>query len=120
MNIKYHLACGVVLDLIFQSKGIATVFSVLPDTPLLINEFNLIKNKKKFNAEEVDERIVKTYFFTHSLFLTAPYYFIHPIAALGHLVHIVADWFTHTGRFSSRPFYPFNKYQVKFGREVLK
>jgi membrane-bound metal-dependent hydrolase YbcI (DUF457 family) len=120
MNVKYHLACGVALDLAAGTKGIMTLFSVLPDTPLLLNEYHLWKEKRAFKAEDVSRDVMEAYFLSHSLFAAQAISIFSHRAALAYLIHIVADWFTHTGRFASRPFYPAFNYQIKFGREILK
>lgn len=121
MNVKYHVACGVVMDLYFGTKGLMTLFSVLPDSPLILNEIRIRKEKIPFKAEEVPDTIFFFYMYFHSLIFTS---FIGiwfgKFALIAWAVHIVADWFTHTGRFSAMPFFPFSHYQIKFGREILK
>lgn len=119
MNIKYHIVCGVILDISFQTKGIMTVFSILPDTPLLINEISLIKNKRKFDEWDISNFTMILYKCTHSLLVLPLIYKLHTFAWFAWLVHQVCDWFTHTGRFTAMPIFPFS-YKVKFGRNILK
>lgn len=122
MHAKYHIACGTVLDLIFGTFGLMTLFSVLPDFPLLVNEYKLIKEKRRFRAEEVNEYIMRAYFLTHSVFVPILALLFHAnyLWVLAYGIHIVCDWFTHTGVFAARPFYPVWHYRVKFGKEILK
>jgi membrane-bound metal-dependent hydrolase YbcI (DUF457 family) len=119
MNIKYHLACGIVLDLGFGTKGLMTLFSVLPDFPLIFNEYHLFKHRLPFRAQYVSDWVLQGYFLTHSLHCLTIVTFFSRHAGLAYGLHIVADWFTHTGRFAAKPFYP-HSYTIKFGREILK
>jgi hypothetical protein len=120
MNIKYHLAIGVAGEVIYPSKGMFLLFSVLPDAPLIMNEIKIIKQKIAYNENDVPELTVKFYHLFHSLFVTAVLFAINPVISMAHLIHIVSDWFTHIGRFASKPFYPLSDAQVKFGRNILK
>jgi hypothetical protein len=119
MNIKYHIACGVVLDIVYNTKGVMTLYSILPDTPLLLNEYKLFKYKLKFNEWAVSNNLFTLYKITHSLFILPFIYWLSPLGCIAYTIHQIADWFTHTGRFSSVPFYPF-PYTITFGRNILK
>lgn len=97
-----------------------TLFSVLPDTPLIFNEILLIKNKQRFDPWKVPAYVMICYKTTHSLFFLFIIYWLfgyHATIAFG--VHQITDWFTHTGRFAAVPLFPY-KYKIKFGREILK
>ena len=121
MNIKYHVACGVALDLTFGTKGLLTLFSVLPDLVLIPNEIKLLREKKAFDASEVPPILLTAYKYTHSLiFIPYIWLFFGELAALAVLIHQIADWFTHVGIFASKPLFPFSNYTVKFGRNILK
>jgi membrane-bound metal-dependent hydrolase YbcI (DUF457 family) len=119
MNIKYHLACGIALDFTFGTKGIMTLFSVLPDAPLLLNEYRLFRDHKKFDPEDVPQWVLDGYFLTHSLHVWSLVTYLSRPAGIAYGVHIVADWFTHAGRFAAKPFYP-HPYTMKFGKDILK
>lgn len=120
MNIRYHLAIGIGLDLMCDTKGLMTAYSVLPDFPLIYNEVKLWRTKRKFVASEVDQTVVDFYMITHSLWFCSFALFVSPSGFVAYLLHIIFDWFTHTGRFAGKPFFPFNNYTIKFGREILK
>ena len=121
MHIKYHVACGIALDVTFKTYGIMTLFSILPDAPLIFNEIKLIREKKAFDPNTIDNRIMNLYRFTHGLpFLSILALYLDWTLVLAFGIHQVADWFTHTGRFASQPLFPFHNYTVPFGREVLK
>jgi hypothetical protein len=121
MHVKYHLACGVALDLYFKTYGLLTLFSVIPDAPMVCNELRLFLEDKKFHPEEVPDVIFNFYMAYHSTFMIPVIYFAFgKLEALAYTIHIIADWFTHTGRFASMPLYPLSHYQIKFGREILK
>lgn len=120
MNIKYHAAAGVIGEIVVPSGGLFLLFSVLPDFPLLLNEIKLQTEDKKFDPMEVSDRAFFWYHTFHSLPVTAFLLSYSVPAGLAHLLHVVADWFTHTGRFAAMPFFPMLKYKIKFGREILK
>lgn len=119
MNIKYHLATGLILDLAFHTRGVMTIASILPDTPLILNEIKLWKNNEKFSAEKVHPLILNAYFCTHSLWFSGLTLFLGLPFFAGYLIHIICDWFTHTGIFASRPIYP-APFKIKFGKDILK
>lgn len=120
MNIKYHLAVGVIGEAVVPSHGLFLLFSIAPDFPLILNEIKLRREKKKFDANAVSNEAFFGYHLTHSLLATFILFSVHPAAGWAHLIHAVADWFTHTGRFAAMPFFPFWQYRIKFGREILK
>lgn len=120
MNIKYHALCGIVMDSYFKTNGLCTLFSILPDSPLILNEVKLLRTRSKFNALNIHPKIIQAYFITHSIYVPPLIYYFNPILAIAYLVHIITDWFTHTGLFSAKPLYPLNSYTIKFGREILK
>lgn len=122
MNIKYHLACGIMIDVACGTKGVGTLFSVFPDFPLIANEAENFWKHRKFDPENVRESVLSMYFITHSVLMPLLIYYATNsyVAVLAYGIHIVTDWFTHTGRFSSKPFYPFSDWAVKFGRDILK
>ena len=119
MNAKYHIACGIGLDILFGTKGMMTLFSVLPDTPLLFNEIKLRIRKESFNEWKVSLLTMLLYRTTHSLFFLPFVYVVDDKAWIAWLIHQITDWFTHTGRFASEPIFPFG-YRIKFGRNILK
>ncbi len=118
MNVKYHIACGLVLDVSLGTHGVMTLFSILPDSPLVFNEIKLYPDRP-FNADDVPNWIFNLYMTTHSLFFLPLVFSVSHLGGWAYLIHIITDWFTHTGRFSSLPLFPF-PYQIKFGREILK
>lgn len=120
MNVKYHVACGVALDLYFGTPGTLTLFSVLPDTPLIANEYRLWKDKRPFKEWEVPCNLVHAYFLTHSVFALMFVLGLDWKWGLAYFVHLFADLFTHTGRFASKPFYPISRWQFPWGRNILK
>lgn len=117
MNVKYHAAVGMMGSVFFGPTFF--IGAIFPDVALIKNEWKLYRTKRRFNENQVSKTEWVVYMCFHSLFLTALLFHVEPILAIGHLFHIVPDWFTHTGRFSARPFYPFN-YVFKWGRECLK
>lgn len=121
MNIAYHAAIGATGFILFpEDKLLFFLASIAPDFALIPNEIRLRIRNEKFNEWKVPRFEVCLYHLTHSLFVTALLYFINPVCFLGHFIHIVCDWFTHTGRFSARPFFPVSRCQVTFGRNILK
>jgi hypothetical protein len=119
MNVKYHLGLGIIIDLSLGTKGLMTLYSIIPDLPMLVNEVKLLIRKEKFDPLKVNHIIWYAYMLTHSLFILPLIYAISPHGCVAYLIHLICDWFTHTGRFSSRPFHPF-PYTITFGREILK
>lgn len=120
MNILYHLSTGATLDLIFNTSGICTVASILPDVILIPNEIKLIIKNIPFKENEVNKFIVKAYYLSHSLLILLPLLFVSKYIFISILIHQIQDWFTHTGIFSTRPFYPISNYKIKFGKNILK
>jgi membrane-bound metal-dependent hydrolase YbcI (DUF457 family) len=120
MNIKYHVACGILLDLSLGTRGIMVLCSLLPDLPLVGNELRLWRTKSRFNENEVKDGALAFYLLTHSLLILPIIYYLFGLGVVAYGVHIVADWFTHTGRFSAKPFYPLCSYTLRFGKEFLK
>ena len=120
MNIKYHAAIGVVLDFALGTHGLMTFASVIPDAPLIVNEIRMIIHKETFDPLKVQPWVAKGYFISHSLWFCWLIIFISPPAFFAYLIHILTDWFTHTGVFASKPMYPFLNWQIDFGRDVLK
>lgn len=122
MNIRHHATIGF-LGLFAVNEPLLGPFfiaSIAPDVTLLGNELKNLILWRKFDPEAVDPVSFAAYHCAHSLFVTLVLYFLWPTAALGHLIHVVCDWFTHTGRFTAMPFYPFSTWKFPYGREILK
>lgn len=120
MNIKYHVAVGVIGEIYFDSHGLFLLGSLLPDFALIPNEINLVWQRQNFDPNKVPRFILDTYHFTHSLVFAAIVFYFNPIIGYGVILHQLCDWFTHTGVFSTRPLYPFMNWSIPFGREILK
>lgn len=125
MNIKYHALVGIVGEAVaylahVPAHGAFFVASIAPDFPLLANEIRMLIKREAFDPWKVPTPIFNAYHVTHSLFVSALLMWLLPAAGFGHLIHAITDWFTHTGRFASKPFYPVSNYTIKFGREILK
>lgn len=120
MNLRYHLAVGIIGEVVVPSHGLFLLFSIAPDVPLIFNEIKLRREKRRFDPEAVSPEAFFMYHLCHSIFVTALLWSLSAPAGAAHLIHVVADWFTHTGRFAAMPFYPFWQYRIKFGREILK
>lgn len=120
MNIKYHLLCGVILDCTVTKFPIGIISSVIPDVPLIANEIRLIKNKQKFNQNDVSNILIQCYFATHSLLILPLLAIAVPHYLAGYALHILTDLFTHTGRFTARPFFPLIDWRFPWGRNILK
>lgn len=118
MNIKYHIVCGLCIDYTLKTFPLNTLSSIAPDLPLIGNEIYLIKNKAKFNADKVTEKIMTTYRLTHSF--VVPLMLFNASFFWGYLIHLTSDLFTHTGRFTAMPFYPFSSWRFPWGRNILK
>lgn len=119
MNIKYHLLCGIALDCTVTKFPIGIISSVIPDVPLIANEIRLIKNKKKFDENDVSELTMKFYFSSHSFINLITLFLINKMYCIGYAIHLISDLFTHTGRFTAMPFYPF-QWRFPWGRNILK
>jgi len=120
MNLIYHAAVGIVGDVALDAKGVFFIGSIWPDLTLLYNEIKIRVTGKPFNPYEVDRFSVNFYRLTHSSLITFLLCFINYNLSLAHLVHMFFDWFTHTGRFATMPLFPFTKYKISFGKEILK
>ena len=120
MNIKYHLLCGVALDCTVTKFPIGMISSVIPDVPLIANEIRLIKNKKKFDDNDLSELVMRCYFATHSMLILPFLLIAAPNYVSGYALHILTDLFTHTGRFTARPFFPLIDWRFPWGRNILK
>lgn len=120
MNIKYHAAVGLIGEAIVPSYGMFFLMSIAPDVPLIANEFRLRKYGLAFDAQAVPEHTMRAYHATHCLAVTVALTFISHSLAVAHLLHIVSDWFTHTGRFAARPLFPISSWSIPFGKDVLK
>jgi hypothetical protein len=119
MHLKYHALVGLIGDVALNGHGVVFVASIAPDLTLLFNELRLRYKKQRFSPALVDEYSFTAYHLAHSTFTTALLYFIDWRLACGHLLHTIPDWFTHTGRFSAMPLYPFSRFRIE-GWEVLK
>lgn len=121
MNIKYHLMLGLVTESILGDlNGTILLISLCPDLTLIFNEVKIRIQGERFDPDKVDHISFFLYHSAHSLIITIILLSIDWQWAVAHLIHIVPDWFTHTGRFSAMPLFPLNKARVTFGREVLK
>jgi hypothetical protein len=120
MNLIYHASVGIVLDVTMNGHGIVFVASIAPDIVLIRNEFNLRMKKISFNENHIYTAEIVLYRLVHSNLLTMVLFFVNYKIGIAHLVHTVLDWFTHTGKFSTMPFYPLNKYSIKFGKNIFK
>lgn len=120
MNLKYHASIGILGELILGAKGLFLLASIAPDLTLVYNELKNISNKNKFDSEKVDKYSYFFYHCSHSLFISIFLIQINFYIGFGHFIHVIADWFTHTGRFAAMPFYPFIKWRITFGRNILK
>ncbi len=95
------------------------VASVVPDLTLAFNEFRLAYTGRRFDPANVDGYSYVAYHLAHSVWVTAILAAIDWRLACGHLVHIIPDWFTHTGRFAAMPLYPILTKRIE-GWEILK
>ena len=121
MNIKYHLMLGLAAEAILGDlTGTILFISMAPDLTLLFNELKIRIKRQKFDPYHVDPYSFALYHTAHSLIITIILLSVEWGWAVAHLIHIIPDWFTHTGRFSAMPFYPLSDYKLKCGREVLK
>ena len=111
MNIIAHLFVGII-GYIITGNVLFLIGRVIPDIPLIYNEYKIRKNKKIFNDKQVDKWSKLFYRIFHSLFILIPAFFIGTYLALGILIHQVIDWFTHRNSFTTIPLYPI-KYQFK-------
>jgi len=121
MNLGYHLIIGVAGELLVpESRGRFFLTSIAPDLTLLFNELKIRFLRQPFSADRVDAISFVAYHLVHSLWVTIMLFLISPLLGTAHLIHIVADWFTHTGRFAAMPLYPIIRWRIPFGREILK
>lgn len=125
MHFKYHAAIGLIGEGVcalanVPSSGLFFLVSVAPDFPLLPNEIRLRIGKGTFREENVSGLAHSLYMLAHSSLLTLLLLLVSPVAAAAHLIHTVADWFTHVGRFATMPLYPISRKQISFGRNILK
>ncbi len=102
-----------------HGNGVLFAASIAPDLTLAFNELRLTYTKRKFDPATVDTYSYTAYHLAHSLLITAVLASLDWRLACGHLVHIIPDWFTHTGRFAAMPLYPIFTTRIE-GWEVLK
>lgn len=114
MNIVGHFIIGMTQSVITQNP-LPLLGNLLPDVSLIPNEIK-IKKTGVFDEKNVDEYVMKSYFLTHSLLFSIICYLINPLLGIGVLTHQIIDWYTHVGRFRTRPFYPFSNH--KMGKEI--
>lgn len=120
MNIRYHAAVAVIVDVALSGHGLFAAVSLAPDLTLAFNEYRLIKTGRTFDPTEVDRYTLFAYRLAHSFLLTLALLLIFDWRfACSHLSHILPDLFTHTGIFAARPLYPLSKLKVE-GWEMLK
>lgn len=125
MHFKYHATLGILGEAVcyaanIPSNGVFLLFSVAPDLPLLRNELRIRRQGQSFDENSVPDISYNLYMLFHSSLITLLLLMLSPVAAFAHFLHTFSDWFTHTGRFATKPLFPINRYQVKFGRNVLK
>jgi hypothetical protein len=120
MNFKYHLLVGVAAEIVCPSQGLMLLGCIWPDLSLIGNEYRIRRQAIEFDPLGVDAFSFHLYHFCHSLWVSLFLFLMMPRLGYAHLLHIIPDWFTHTGRFSAMPLYPLSGYRIKFGREVLK
>lgn len=120
MNVKYHGAIGIAGSLLLQDP-LFLLGSIIPDLPLIPNEVKLIKNKQNFNAYKVDKYSFSLYLMSHSAFFCAFVALFCPLSFwTGYLLHVICDLFTHSGRFTARPFFPLYAWRFPWGKNILK
>jgi len=106
MHIVIHSSIGLVGGLVFESPGFF-VASIFPDVVLIGNEIKLLVKKQKFNPQKVDSISITLYYLTHSLWIVILSFFLFDsLVATAIMIHQVVDWFSHTGVFETKPFYP--------------
>jgi hypothetical protein len=111
MNIFGHIVVGSVQSLLTGS--VLPLFgSLLPDAVLISNEVRNRRKGQHFSENKVNDIIYNLYMFTHSLTFALIVFCFSPLLSFGIIVHQVIDWFTHTNRFRTMPFYPFSKKQI--------
>jgi len=119
MNFLYHTSLGVI-GTIITDDPMFLVGSIIPDITMMFNEIIIRKNKQEFDENKVKPWILNSYRFLHSLVILPLIWLLGINFFIGYVIHQVTDWFTHVGRFATMPFYPLNKYQFKFGKNILK
>lgn len=97
MDILSH----IILANTISSGVLTTAGAILPD-------LTMIKRKTKPD---------KYYVFMHSPFSALFTFAINPALGVGHLSHIVLDFFTHGGDFSPQIFFPISKWRCKYFKE---
>lgn len=120
MNIKYHAACGILLDCTITKFPIGLISSIIPDVPLIKNEIKLILNKEKFDENKISQSTFIFYKITHSFLFGLCIIFLSKTFAIGYNVHLLLDCFSHIGKFTAVPFYPLINWRFKWGRNILK
>jgi len=118
MNIKYHFAVSTAGSLIYGP--LFFIAGMAPDLTLARNEYKLWKYKLSFKEDAVSLTEWHIYMMAHSLFCSGALFLIDYRLGLGHLFHIIPDWFTHKGRFSALPFYPYQGIKILCGKNILK
>lgn len=120
MNIVYHATVAAAADVALEGRGILFLVGLLPDLTLLFNEARLRYERRPFDPEAVDVYSYRAYHLAHSLWVTAAMFgALDWRFGIAHLLHIVPDWVTHTGRFAAMPLYPLSKQRLE-GWEILK
>lgn len=119
MNITYHAIVGLTLDCTMKTFPISTISSIVPDFPLIKNEVGNFLNGRRFDEWRVSKSCVNFYFLTHSIFIPIALSFFTSFW-IGYGVHILCDLFTHSGRFTARPFFPISHWRFPWGRNILK
>jgi 7-cyano-7-deazaguanine synthase in queuosine biosynthesis len=111
MNIFGHIIIGAIQSVVCSSP-MPLIGNILPDVVLIPNEIKNTIDGKKFDDNKVNSLIYNCYMFTHSMLFAVILgtYNIH--LGIGIITHQIVDWFTHTNKFRTMPFYPFSKYQV--------
>lgn len=120
MNIKYHALTSAAVTVALDGNGWMFLLGLAPDFTLIYNEFKIRIQGKPFDPTLVDPATLVCYRLAHSLFVSLTLWLCFDWRfACAHLMHIIPDWFTHTGTFAARPFYPIANWAIE-GREVLK
>jgi len=106
MNIFIHGGVGVI-GIPFLGVPFF-IGSLVPDLVLIWNEYSLRRKRKVFDPLDVSQVEIYLYYLTHCLlFVAVSWFLLGSSFSLGIFCHQVLDWFSHSGRFSTRPFFPF-------------
>jgi len=116
MNIIGHFLIGAAQSLITQNP-LPLLGNLFPDIVLIPNEIS-IKENEAFDDEKVEQYVMTLYFITHSLLFSTLCIFLNPMFGLGVLTHQIVDWYSHLGRFRTRPLYPISNWKI--GKDINK